>query len=239
MAERHHVLSRLWQAFPLAPRSYLLCEDPSVIGAPFFVMERRPGVVVRREVPAIFGGGDDPAPTALSPRWSSTPWPTSMRSIPPPPTWRISDAPTASLQRQVAGWTRRWHGSKVEDSPLVDELIGWLEANLPDSPPPSLVHNDWRLDNMAVAEDDPGRCVAVFDWDMCTPGRPSRRPRYALLSVWYDEAEVPSHAQPDADRRPRISRSAMRPSIDTPPEPETTAPVSITTSSSARSRWPW
>src|SRR5690606_19455727 len=59
MEREHRVLSRLWRAFPLAPRAYLYCDDPEVIGAPFFVMERRHGVVVRGAIPACFGGGED------------------------------------------------------------------------------------------------------------------------------------------------------------------------------------
>ena len=59
MGREHRALSTLWRAFPLAPRSYLYCDDPEVIGAPFFVMERRDGVVVRGAVPAVFGGGKD------------------------------------------------------------------------------------------------------------------------------------------------------------------------------------
>ena len=220
MAREHHVLSRLWKGFQLAPRSYLLCEDPSVLGAPFFVMERRSGVVVRRNVPEIFGGGADlGANRALSEVVIDTL--ADFHAVDPAAA-DLADLgrPDGFLQRQVAGWTRRWHGSKVEDSPLVDELIGWLEANLPASPPPSLVHNDWRLDNMAVAEDDPGRCVAVFDWDMCTQGDPLAD-LGTLLSVWYDEAEVPSTLNPMPtgapgflDRDEAIERYAARTGTD-------------------------
>src|SRR5262245_21857872 len=60
MGREYRVLSVLYRGFPPAPRAYFYCDDPTVIGAPFFVMERRHGVVVRREVPAQFGGGKDP-----------------------------------------------------------------------------------------------------------------------------------------------------------------------------------
>jgi thiamine biosynthesis protein ThiS len=79
--------------------------------------------------------------------------------------------------------------------PLADEVVAWLGSHRPASPPPTLVHNDWRLDNMAVAADDPGRCVAVYDWDMCTVGDPltdlGRHPR--TVAVEHNGAILPRH----------------------------------------------
>jgi aminoglycoside phosphotransferase (APT) family kinase protein len=66
---------------------------------------------------------------------------------------------------------------------------------MPVSPPPTLLHNDWRLDNMAVADDDPGRCVAVYDWDMCTRGDPLAD-LGTVMAVWYDEGEMPATLNP-------------------------------------------
>jgi len=88
----------------------------------------------------------------------------------------------------VRGWAGRFERAKTDDIPVADELTRWLESEMPDSPPATLLHNDWRLDNMAVAEDDPGRCVAVYDWDMCTVGDPLCD-LGTLLSVWNDPGE--------------------------------------------------
>lgn len=195
MSREHRVLSVLWKAFPLAPRSYLFCDDPALIGAPFFVMERRQGIVVRGVIPAAFGGGDDEVANrklasvvvdvladfhAVDPRQAA-----------------LGDLgrPEGFLERQVTGWTGRWERSKVEEFPLADELQKWLLDNLPVSPAPTLLHNDWRLDNMAVAADDPGRCVAVYDWDMCTRGDPLCD-LGTVLAVWYDPGEVPGSLNP-------------------------------------------
>lgn len=195
MGREHRVLSRLWKKFDLAPRSYALCEDASLIGAPFFLMERKAGVVVRKEIPEVFGGGDDPvANRKLSEVVIDT---LAQFHEVDPSAADLGDLgrPVGFLERQVQGWSKRWDASKIDDLPLVDELRDWLWNNLPTSDRTSLVHNDWRLDNMAVAADDPGRCVAVYDWDMCTQGDPLAD-LGTLLSVWYDHDEVPASLNP-------------------------------------------
>lgn len=195
MAREYRVLSTLWRAFPKAPRAFLFCDDPAVIGAPFFVMERRRGVVVQNVVPPEFGGGRDPvANRKLSEVVVDT---LAEFHAVDPAAAGLEDLgrPEGFLQRQVSGWVERWHRAKHEDNPLADELARWLVERMPESPPPTLLHNDWRLDNMAVAEDDPGRCVAVYDWDMCTRGDPLAD-LGTVMAVWYDEGEAPAALNP-------------------------------------------
>jgi aminoglycoside phosphotransferase (APT) family kinase protein len=195
MSREHRVLASLWQAFPLAPRSYLFCADASLIGAPFFVMERRHGVVVRGAIPPRFGGGADPTANrklsevvvdVLADFHAVDPAAAGLADL---------GRPEGFLERQVRGWTDRWERARVEADPLAEELARWLLDQLPESPAPTLLHNDWRLDNMAVAGDDPGRCVAVYDWDMCTRGDPLAD-LGTVLSVWYDPDEAPASLNP-------------------------------------------
>ncbi len=172
MGREYQALSRLYRVFPPAPRAFLHCDSPAIIGAPFFVMERRHGVVVRREVPPELGGGKDPvANRKLSEVVIDT---LAEFHAVDPAACDLQDIgkPEGFLRRQVEGWTERYERSNTSDAPLAIELSGWLLEHLPKSPAPSLLHNDWRLDNMAVAADDPGKCVAVYDWDMCTLGDP-------------------------------------------------------------------
>jgi aminoglycoside phosphotransferase (APT) family kinase protein len=205
MAREHRALSVLWQAFPLAPRSYLFCDDPTVLGAPFFVMERRHGVVVRGGIPEVFGGGRDEVANrklsqvvvdVLAEFHAADPEKCGLGDI---------GRPDGFLERQVTGWTARWERSKVEPYALADELQRWLLDNLPKSPAPTLLHNDWRLDNMAVAADDPGRCVAVYDWDMCTRGDPLCD-LGTVLSVWYEPGEVAGTLNPMPTTMPGFLR---------------------------------
>ncbi len=195
MRREYRVLSRLWQAFPLAPRAWLYCDDRDVIGADFLVMERLPGVVVRNAVPPEFGGGSDPtANRKLSEVVVDT---LAEFHAVDPAAVQLQDLgkPEGFLQRQVRGWADRLERAKTHEVPVAQEVLRWLEVNLPDSPPPALVHNDWRLDNMAVAADDPGRCVAVYDWDMCTVGDPLCD-LGTLLAMWSERGEPPAGTNP-------------------------------------------
>lgn len=188
MEREYSVLSRLWQAFDKAPRAYVFSGDDSVIGAPFFVMERRGGVVVRDSVPARFGAGRDPVATrALSEVVIAT---LAEFHAVDPADCGLQDLghPEGFLERQVDGWRKRWDRAKHEQNPVAEEVGIWLHENLPNQLQPTLLHNDWRLDNMAVADDDPGRCVAVYDWDMATRGDPLVD-LGTLLGSWHDPNE--------------------------------------------------
>ncbi|MFP6564240.1 MAG: phosphotransferase family protein [Myxococcota bacterium] len=216
MKREYRALSKLWQAFAVAPRAFLYCEDEAILGADFFVMQRRGGVVVRREVPEVFGAGNDPeANRKLSEVLVDTL--VELHAV---------DAnaiglgeigrPQGFLERQVRGWTARMEAAKTRDLPVAEELASWLLDNLPASPEPTLLHNDWKLDNIAVDPADPGRCVAVYDWDMCTLGDP-----YCdlgtLLCSWIDRAEsavgpgsMPSQSEGFMTRAEAIARYAER-----------------------------
>ena len=190
MAREYQVLSRLWKVFDKAPRALSFCQDETVIGSRFFVMERRPGVVVRGSVPDIFGGGHDPeANRKLSEVVIDT---LAQFHGVDPAECGLDDFghPDGFLQRQVEGWLRRWQAAKHEDNPLADEIGAWLSLNSPESPGPTLLHNDWRLDNMAVDEANPGTCTAVYDWDMATRGDPLAD-LGTLLGSWFDPGEAP------------------------------------------------
>ena len=189
MNREYRALSKLWQGFPPAPRAYLYCEDATIIGADFLVMERRHGIVVRGLVPSEFGAGKDPvANRKLSEVLIDTL--VDFHAVEPKSVGLDKlGKPQGFLERQVSGWTGRYERAKIEDAPVAEEVARWLADNLPESPPATLVHNDWRLDNMAVAPNDPGRCVAVYDWDMCTLGDPFCDIG-TLLGVWGDRDGV-------------------------------------------------
>lgn len=189
MHREYRVLSKLWRAFPPAPRAVLYCDDADVIGAPFFVMERLDGVVVREEVPAQFGGGADEAANAALSRVVVDALADFHAVDPAACDLEDLGRPDGFLGRQVDGWLSRWERARHGDNPVADEVGSWLAATMPESPAPTLLHNDWRLDNMAVAPDDPGRCMAVYDWDMATRGDPLCD-LGTLLGSWHDPDEV-------------------------------------------------
>lgn len=172
MHREWRALSQLWRRFDKAPRAFLYCDDAELIGADFLVMERRHGIVVRNAVPPEFGGGKDADANRKLSQVVIDTLAEFHRVAPAEVHLEDLGKPDGFLERQVTGWARRYEQAKTEDVPVAAEVIRWLDATRPTSPAPTLVHNDWKLDNMAVAADDPGRCVAVFDWDMCTVGDP-------------------------------------------------------------------
>ncbi|MED5261505.1 MAG: phosphotransferase family protein [Myxococcota bacterium] len=188
MKREYRALSSLWQAYPVAPRALLYCDDVGILGSDFFVMERRGGVVVRREIPEIFGSGQDPvANRKLSEVVIDTL--VDLHAVDASAIGLNSlGRPDGFLERQVSGWTDRMERARTRDIPLAEELSRWLQENRPESPPATLVHNDWKLDNMAVDPGNPGRCVAVYDWDMCTMGDPLCD-LGTLLCSWVDRGE--------------------------------------------------
>ncbi len=190
MGREYRVLSRLWESFDKAPRALAFCQDESVIGSQFFLMERRDGVVVRGEVPDQFGGGQDTVSNrALSEVVVDTL--ADFHSV-APASCGLDDIghPEGFLARQVEGWQGRWEKAKHEDNPLAVELGNWLADHLPGDTTPTLLHNDWRLDNMAVSATNPGTCVAVYDWDMATRGDPLAD-LGTLMGSWFDPGEAP------------------------------------------------
>ncbi len=99
--------------------------------------------------------------------------------------------PEGFVGRQLEGWTRRWHAARDTDDPRVAGIIAWLERRLPAAQGVSLLHNDYKLDNILVATHDPACAVAVLDWDMCTRGDPLMDLGY-LLTFWGERDDPPA-----------------------------------------------
>jgi aminoglycoside phosphotransferase (APT) family kinase protein len=171
MAREYRILEAVHPVYTLAPRPFVLCEDASVIGSTFYVMERRRGLVVRSE-----------EPTELAER------PAERRRASVALIDALADLhavdieahgldalgkPAGFVSRQVRGWSERWHGSQTTELPLMDALAAWLVEHLPPDPQrPTLVHGDFKLDNVMLDAQDVGRIVGVFDWEMSAVGDP-------------------------------------------------------------------
>ncbi|MBT8216864.1 MAG: phosphotransferase family protein [Acidimicrobiia bacterium] len=184
MGREHTVLSRLHEVFPPAPRSFHFCSDESIIGAPFVVMERRYGVVVRRQLPASYAAMPD-APEQLG--FALVDGLAALHAVDYQALGLAGlGKPDGFIERQVDGWYGRWQRAKSEDVPEMDAVHSWLQHNLPERSATSLVHNDYKLDNTMFAPDDPARLVAVFDWDMATIGDPLSD-LGALLTYWIED----------------------------------------------------
>jgi len=177
MGREHRVLSRLHRCYPKAPRALAACDDPAVIGAPFFLMERVEGIILRRLLSA--GADAVPAPSRLRALSEATVDALAELHAVDPAAAGLADLgrPAGYAGRQVGGWTERWRRAATDPVPEVDRAAAWLAEHLPrrtaaaEEDAAALLHNDFKLDNLVLAA-DLGAIVAVLDWEMATVGDP-------------------------------------------------------------------
>jgi aminoglycoside phosphotransferase (APT) family kinase protein len=189
VAREFHILERLHPSFRLAPRPYVLCEDPSVIGAPFYVMERRRGQILDMDLPA---GWPASAEVHRGITESLLRVLVDLHAV----DWQAAglgeiSRPEGYMRRQVFGWIDRYQRSRTVEVPEAARLERWLVEELPESPAPTMIHNDYKLNNVLLDTADPRRISAVLDWEMATVGDPLSD--LASLTVYWtqpDESEM-------------------------------------------------
>lgn len=190
MAREFRILTRLRPFFPYCPAPVLACEDSEVLGAPFFVMERLRGVILRRDPPQ----GLDYSPGEASRLCENLigilaelhrlDWQTAG----------LGDLgkPQGYVERQTAGWSERYRRARTPDAPDGEALMAWLDAHRPpDSPRAAVVHNDFRLDNVVLDPETRTTIVGVLDWEMATLGDPWMDLGCAL-AYWVEASDPPA-----------------------------------------------
>ena len=191
MGREYRVLSKLHAVYAPAPRPLLYCEDESVLGAPFYCMERRRGVVLRRKLPEGF-------------------------ALDPPTVARLDRAfidnlvlfhqidyeaaglgdlgkPVGYVARQIEGWNKRYVACRTEEIPEMEFLLGWFPQQMPPQSAASLVHNDYKFDNLMLDPRELTKIVAVLDWEMCTLGDPMMD--FGTALAYWVEARDPASLQ--------------------------------------------
>jgi aminoglycoside phosphotransferase (APT) family kinase protein len=168
------------------PRVLTVCEDPEVMGAPFYVMERVAGEVITDSVPAML---DTPAQRALIAKELVDALVELHRVD-----WTALGLdgfgkPTGYLERQLRRFGGLWEHNRTRELSQVEEVGRWLAANLPTSPEATIVHGDFRLGNTMFAAQAPARLVAIFDWEMATIGDPLADVGYMLMH-WTEPGDV-------------------------------------------------
>lgn len=170
MAREHRILSALAPVYPKAPRPLAWCDDASVLGAPFYLMERVRGVILRPGTAAL----EHAVPSDL--RAISEAVVDALAEL------HALDYARAGLsalghhegyvERQVRGWTARYQAARTHDLAAMDRVAAWLETHRPAPGPPAFIHNDFKHDNVVLEPARLSRVVAVLDWEMATVGDP-------------------------------------------------------------------
>ena len=169
VAREYRFLNALHGTAARVPRPVVLCEDAAIIGAPFYVMERQHGVVIRAELPA-------PLDTLADRRRIGEEMIDALAEM------HSVDWAAAGLQGKSEGYIarqlKRWQSQadltvgKVRELPGLAEVSAWLANNCPATGDSTVVHGDYKLDNVMFASDAPARLIAIFDWEMATIGDP-------------------------------------------------------------------
>ena len=170
MGREFRVLSKLHAAYTPAPKVLLYCEDLSVLGAPFYLMETVEGIILRREPPTGLSFAPE---TARSVCESFVENLVRMHSV----NYAAIGLgelgkPQGYVERQVRGWTERYYGSKTHEIAEVGRAAEWMQRNLPTSGEATLIHNDYKFDNVVLDPANLTHIVGVLDWEMCTIGDP-------------------------------------------------------------------
>ncbi len=189
MGREYRILSRLADVYPKAPRARLYCDDPAVLGAPFYLMDRVEGVILRKQ--------QAPAGVALPPE--------RMRALSEALVDGLAELhgvdfaacglgdlghPEGYVRRQVEGWTRRYAAARTDDLPEVERAAAWLLDHVPPERGAALIHNDYKYDNLVLDPADLTRIVAVLDWEMATVGDPLMD-LGTSLGYWVDPDDSP------------------------------------------------
>ena len=180
------IQSRLQPVYPLVPSMIALCDDHSVIGSDFYVMDRVVGDIFRRDIPESVTAADvsvmaDSLINGL----------VQLHAV---------DASILSelnkghgyVQRQVEGWSKRYSNALTDDVPNGEKVMAWLEANRPEDVDSCVIHGDWRIDNV-VFDLEQARIVGVLDWELATVGDPLMDLGSAL-AYWVDRDDEPAFA---------------------------------------------
>jgi aminoglycoside phosphotransferase (APT) family kinase protein len=190
MGREYHVLSKIHGAYP-TPKPLLHAVDESIIGAPFYLMERVRGVILRKDLP---GGMALSRETACGLNESFIDNLAALHAL-DYKSLGLADLgrPVGYMERQVKGWIERYHGSKTEELPEIEPISAWLRQRIPAQSEATLIHNDYKYDNIVLAEDEITRLKAVLDWEMCTLGDPLSDLGTAL--AYWVNADDPPHLQ--------------------------------------------
>jgi aminoglycoside phosphotransferase (APT) family kinase protein len=186
MKREYLIQSRLQSVYPLVPKMIALCDDQSIMGSDFYVMERVEGEIFRRDIPAGITAADisvmaDSLINGL----------VQLHAVDSSILKELNKG-AGYVQRQVEGWSKRYRNALTDDVPAAEKLMAWLAANQPDDVDSCIIHGDWRIDNV-VFDLANARIAGVLDWELATVGDPLMDLGSAL-AYWVDRDDESAFA---------------------------------------------
>ncbi len=189
MGREHRILSGLVEVYPKVPRPLHYCSDPEVLGAPFYVMERVRGVILRPRPT------DDrrPAPERMAAvAGALVDTLAGLHAV----DYRAAGLedlgrPEGYVRRQIEGWAQRYRAARTDELAEMERVAAWLAERAPAESGAALIHNDFKYDNLVLDPDDWSRVVAVLDWEMATVGDPLMD-LGTTLGYWVEATDPPA-----------------------------------------------
>jgi len=171
MGREYRILTALNPLFPYCPKPLVYTEDESVMGCPFYVMERIEGIIMRKNLPRGLELSPDQMRTLCENLLDVQ---FQLHSIDYKAIGLESfGKPEGYVKRQVQGWSERYRAAWTPDAPTFEKVMQWLQDNMPpDFDRPGIIHNDYKFDNVVLNPDNPLEIIGVLDWEMATIGDP-------------------------------------------------------------------
>jgi aminoglycoside phosphotransferase (APT) family kinase protein len=188
MGREYRILAGLSPVYPAAPRPVLYCDEPEVMGAPFYLMQRVRGIILRSKKPegwALAAGDVRQLCKVFVEHFAdlhALDYAAAGLGELQRPGWYV--------ERQVNGWVDRYYGSQTDDIPAIEQAAAWLKAHMPPDSAACLIHGDFKWDNLVLDPSDYTKVLGVLDWEMATIGDPLMD-LGTVLSYWIEPNDPP------------------------------------------------
>jgi aminoglycoside phosphotransferase (APT) family kinase protein len=189
MGREYKVLSALKPVFRTIPAPLIYSDDLTVMGTPFYLMEKVSGIILRNKVPK----GIELSPGLMhSVSAAAIDTLATLHNIDLDMTGlRAMGKPEGYIERQVEGWIARYENAATDDIGAMQEIASWMRSNIPAENLPAFIHNDYKYDNLVLDPGDLSNILAVLDWEMATVGDPLMD-LGTTLAYWGEEADSPA-----------------------------------------------
>jgi aminoglycoside phosphotransferase (APT) family kinase protein len=188
MSREFTVLTKLKQVYTKVPKAILYCDDADVIGSPFYIMERLQGVILRASnapklniSPSVYRQLSESLIDNLTDIHAIDIHTSGLQEL---------GKPEGYVQRQVEGWIKRYYAAETDSVELMNTLAEWLPQHIPESGPPTFLHNDYKYDNVVLNPENLTEIIGVLDWEMATVGDPLMD-LGASLAYWSEAGDHP------------------------------------------------